>query len=414
MINKYSTITAFRSIMARKTRSSLTVLGIVIGIAAIMLVMSAGAGAENLITGELSGLGAETVVVRPGKEPKGPTDFAATLFADSLKARELEALRKKVNVPDLIDSSPEVFAPGSVSYNGDTYKATVLGFSPRFLATSMGLELEEGVYFDDADVASKASVVILGSKVKDELFGTLDALGSYVSIKNHRFRVIGVYKPKGQVVFFNVDELALVPYTTAQTYLTGNNYYSQIVTKASSGATVDRMVLDIKRTLRDLHKIIPGEEDDFNIQTQQGLVDQVGTIINAFTLFLSLVVAVALVVGGVGVMNIMLVSVTERTREIGLRKALGATNSDIMYQFLIESVILTGAGGVIGILLGTILSLITAFAINTFTTFSWSFSFPVSGAIMGIVVSGLVGLIFGLYPARSASRKSPIEALRYE
>ena len=226
--------------------------------------------------------------------------------------------------------------------------------------------------------------------------------------------MVGLYAPKGQVVFFNVDELVLVPPATALTYLTGNNHYSQIILKASSPEVVDRMGSDIKRTLRDLHKIKDPADDDFYLQTQQGLVDQIGQIIGAFTLFLSFVVAISLIVGGVGVMNIMLVSVTERMREIGLRKALGATNKDIRTQFLIESVLLTGAGGLVGIILGTIFSLLAAFAIRNFADLAWSFSFPISGALLGLGVSALVGLGFGIYPASQAAKKSPIEALRYE
>ncbi len=406
--------TAVRSLTARKSRSLLTILGVVIGITAIMLVMSAGAGAEDLILGELGGLGAETVVVRPGKEPKGPTDIAESLFADSIGERELTALLKKINVPDLVDASPEVFAPGSASYRGETFKATVLGFSPRFMMTNLKLELASGVIFDSTDESGKSSVAIIGDRVRDELFGQEDPLGKYIKVKEHRFRVIGVYQPKGRVVFFNVDELIVVPYTTAQTYLTGTNYFNQVVMRASSPQVAKRMAEDVRRTLRDLHKIGPNDEDDFHVDTQQGLVDQVGSIISAFTLFLSLVVAVALVVGGVGVMNIMLVSVTERTREIGLRKAVGATNKDILYQFLIESVLLTGAGGLVGVVLGTLLSFGASLLIKQFTTLAWSFSFPVMGALMGIGVSATVGLIFGIYPARQASRKSPIEALRYE
>jgi len=261
---------------------------------------------------------------------------------------------------------------------------------------------------------SKASIAVIGQNVREELFGDNEAVGQSISIKGRKFRVAGVFEPKGQIVFFNVDDLVVIPYTTANTYLTGKNHYTQILARAGSPERVDTMRQDIIFTLRELHNITDPEKDDFYVQTQQGLVEQVGSILGAFIAFLSLVVAIALVVGGVGVMNVMLVSVTERTKEIGLRKSLGATDKNILYQFLTESVILTVIGGIAGIILGTLLAYAASIGIKIFAGFDLGFSFPLMGAVLGIVVSGLVGLIFGIYPAREASKKSPIEAMQYE
>jgi len=414
MVLKYTFKTATRALITHKVRSFLTILGIVIGIAAIILVSSVGESANNVIVGELGGLGAETVVIRPGKEPKGPTDIAETLFSDSLKERELEALKKKGNVPDIADISPEILVPGSVSYAGETYKPVILGFSADFMTDTLGLVVSEGASFGEAEIRARSKVAVIGRKVAVELFGNNNPIGEQIQIKNNKFRVVGLFEKRGQVVFFDVDELVLVPYSTAQTYLSGNDYYTQIIARAVSPEKVDGVVYDIKRTLRDLHKIDDPEKDDFYVQTQQGLVEQVESIIGVFTLFLSLVVAVSLVVGGVGIMNIMLVSVTERTKEIGLRKAVGATSKDIMLQFLTEAVILTFAGGLIGVIIGVSLSFMVSVLAKLIAGFALSFVFPIVPALVGIFVSVLVGVVFGIYPAREASKKSPIEALRYE
>jgi len=407
--------TSIRALLSNKSRSFLTILGIVVGIASIILIASSGAIAKGAIVGELGGLGAETIVVRGGKQPEGFTDFTDVLFADSLKERELAALRNKSNVPDAISAEPEVFVPGvSISYKGESFKPTVLGLSAEFMMSSLGLEINDGVAFDESDIRAKAQVVMIGQEVVDELFGSNNPIGESIQIKDRKFRVIGTFKEQGQVVFFNVDKLALVPPTSAQTYLTGQKHYTQIIVKARDTSLVEKTVFDIKATLRDLHNIDNPEDDDFNIETQQGLVDQISSIIGTFTIFLSMVVAISLVVGGIGIMNIMLVSVTERTKEIGLRKAIGATSKDILRQFLFEATILTGIGGIIGIIIGSALAYGATIAAGYALGTDLAFSFPLLAACLGFVSSILVGVVFGLYPALQAAKKSPIEALRYE
>ena len=311
--------------------------------------------------------------------------------------------------------APEVFVGGSVSAGSETYqRSTILGIRASYMADVLGLQLAEGTFFDDVDIRSKARVAIIGQSVAEELFGEEKALGQQISIKGNKFEVVGVYAQMGRVVFFNVDDLVIIPHTTANTYLTGKDHYSQILAQANSPEQVNRMKRDIELTLRELHNITDTEKDDFNVQTQQGLVDQVESILGAFVAFLALVVAISLVVGGVGVMNVMLVSVTERTKEIGLRKAVGATSRDILSQFLIESVILTVAGGITGILIGAAGAYGISVLINVAAGIDLGFSFPVFGAILGIFVSSITGIIFGIYPAYEASKKSPIEALSYD
>lgn len=412
-LKNYLTI-SIKSLTAHKGRSMLTILGIVIGIAAIILITSLGKGAQNLILGELQGMGAETIIIRPGREPRGPSDLGHTLFENSLKERDVEALKRKSNVPDLIDVAPVLIIPGSVAYQGETYRPTIFGWSSEFMARAFNIQPERGRLFNETDIRQKANMAVIGAKVAEELFGTEDPIGKIISIRNKKMQVIGVFPSRGQVAFFNVNEVMVVPYTTAQTYLLGVDYYHEIVTRAATTDAVARTVDDIKQTLREIHNITDPSKDDFFVVTQEGAVKQIGTIISTLTLFLSLVVAIALVVGGIGVMNIMLVSVTERTREIGLRKALGATEKNILIQFLLEAMLLTAAGGIFGVLMGSAFAFLATTILEKTVGGAWSFAFPYDAALIGIAVSAGVGLIFGLYPAKKAAKKDPIEALRYE
>lgn len=406
--------TAWGALFINKARSLLTILGIVIGVAAIILIVSIGKGAENLILGEIGGLGADTIVVRPGKQPTGPSDSVDTLFSDSLKDRELDALKKESNVPGIAEVSPAVMVSGSVSYKGETYRPQIFGWSAETMARMFDLRLESGMLFGEKEDRQKESVVVIGHKVAEELFGNEDPIGKAIKIKNHSFRVVGLFQKAGQVMFFNVDEVVLIPPSTAQTYILGIDHYHEVMVRAKSADIVDQTVLDIERTLRDLHDISDPDDDDFYVSTQDEIIDTVGTILGVLTAFLASMVAISLVVGGIGVMNIMLVSVSERTKEIGLRKAVGATEADILRQFLVEAIVLTGAGGVIGTFIGFILSVIAAVILSQALGVDWVMTFPISAAVLGIGVSAAVGLIFGLYPARKAAAKSPIEALRYE
>ncbi|KKS92262.1 MAG: hypothetical protein UV67_C0007G0028 [Parcubacteria group bacterium GW2011_GWC1_43_12] len=404
--------TAIIGLKTNKSRSILTILGIVIGITAIILVMSLGEGAQNLILSEVQSIGSKTIGVSPGRHPTGFSDVMS-LFADSLKEKDLEVLGKKTNVPYAEKIIPIVFGSESVIYGNESYRATVYGVSPDF-AGIYNIQPQQGRIFEDEEVKSKSDVAVLGYKVKDELFGDSDALNEKIKIKGKNFRVIGVLPKKGQSAFVNFDDALIIPYTTAQQYIFGIKFYHRLVVEADSEKNVDQTADDIVATLRNSHDITDPEKDDFFVETQAGAMEQVSTIINILTLFLAAVAAISLLVGGVGIMNIMLVSVTERTREIGLRKALGAKSAEILWQFLLESITLTVLGGIIGITLGAFFSFLTALALSRFAGLDWKFIFPISAALLGLGVSAGVGLVFGLYPARQAAKKSPMEALRYE
>lgn len=412
MIFRHSIKTAYRGLTSHKSRSALTILGIVIGVAAIILVVSLGEGAQNLILGQIQGLGSKTIAVIPGRQPSGPSD-AAQIFSDSLKEKDLTALKKKENVPTLKTVMPVVFGGESASYQGETYRLTLFG-GTELMSEVFNLYPEEGEFISNDDVKSLANVVVIGSKVREELFGSSPALGEKIKIKGRSLRVIGILPKKGQVSFFNFDEMAMVPYTTMQKYILGINYFHRFIVEAENENLISRTVADVTQTLRESHDITDPSKDDFFVQTQEDLVKSLGTITTALTLFLAAVAAISLIVGGIGIMNIMLVSVTERTREIGLRKALGATNRDILTQFLLEAVMLTASGGIVGITLGAIFSFLISFILSGVLGLTWTFTFPIGASIVGILVSGTIGIVFGLYPARKASLKSPMEALRYE
>ena len=404
--------TALRGLKTQKSRSVLTILGIVIGITAIMMVMSLGQGAQNLILSQIQSIGAKVIGIAPGRHPKGPTDIIST-FTDSLKEKDLDALQKKTNVPHLSKIMPIVFGSDSMAYGNDTYRPTIFGVNSYF-ADIYDLSAGSGRLLTEDDVKSYADVVVIGTKVRDELFGNSDPVGEKVKIKGRNFKIIGVMKQKGQASFLNFDDTAVIPYTSAQRYIFGIKYFHRFAIEADSEENVNSTVEDIKITLRNSHNIDDPSKDDFFVETQADALEMVGTIMNILTLFLAAVAAISLLVGGIGIMNIMLVSVTERTREIGLRKALGATEKNILTQFLLEAMMLTVVGGVVGILLGASLSFAISLILTNFVNLNWPFTFPVQAAFLGIGVAAIVGLIFGIYPARKASRKSPIEALRYE
>lgn len=409
---KHTLKTAMTGLFTNRSRSALTIFGIVIGITAIMLVVSLGAGAQALILGQVQGLGTQTVAVVPGREPSGPSDVTS-LYSDSLKPKDVIALSNKTNVPGLKSIMPVVFGAESTLYGSNTYQVSIFG-ATELMSEMFDLHPSEGYFFDQSDVLARSDVVVIGSKVADHLFDGTDPLDQKIKIKGRNFRVVAVLPPTGGGSLFNFDDMALVPYTTAQDYILGTKYFNRLIIEAADGQDVDAVAEDVRLTLRESHNIADPAKDDFFVSTQKDLADRLKTITDALTWFLVAVASIALFVGGVGIMNIMLVAVTERTREIGLRKALGATNRDILSQFLLEAVLLTAIGGVIGIILGSGLAFIIALILSKGLGVNWQFVFPWSGAILGFTVSALIGLIFGGYPASQASKKSPIEALRYE
>ena len=404
--------TATTGLSTNRSRTFLTIFGIVIGITAIMLVVSLGAGAQALILGQVQGLGTNTIAIVPGREPTGPSD-SAQLFSDSLKEKDLVAMQNKANVPWLKSIMPTVIGADSAAYGSNAYQVNIFG-ATEIMADIFDMHLASGAFFTQDDVLSRSDSTVIGSKVYEHLFGYENAIGQKIKIRGRNLKVVGVLSPTGGGSLFNFDNMIILPYTTTQSYILGTKYFNRIIVQSVTDDKVAITADDIARTLRESHGITDPSKDDFTVQTQQDLADRLSTITSSLTWFLVAVASISLFVGGVGIMNIMLVAVTERTREIGLRKALGATDGDILKQFLLEAVMLTVIGGIAGILLGTILAFVIAIALSKGLGVNWQYVFPWSGAILGVSVSAIIGLVFGGYPARKASRKSPIEALRYE
>lgn len=405
---------SFRSLRANLGRSILTILGIVIGIVAIVLVISLGQGAQQLILSEVESFGSNMIVIRPGRQPDGPADIANTLFGESITNREIKALRQPINVPGALSVEPAVIVAGSVSYQDNVFRPVIFGWTGNGITDFFQVVPEEGTTFTEEDTRQRAKVAVLGFRVKEELFGESTAVGKIVKIRGHNIRVIGTLPKSGQVSSFNLDEIVLLPYTTAQKDLMGINHFHEVIVRTKNDADPEQVADDIRATIRDLHNITDPEKDDFFVLTQEDIIERISTISTIMTAFLVAIASISLMVGGIGIMNIMLVSVTERTREIGLRKAVGATNSNILRQFLLESIILTMSGGTIGTILALILSFIITFVLNTQYNLNWPLFLPVGAIILGVGMATTIGLIFGIYPAKKAASKDPIESLRHE
>ncbi|MDP2705734.1 MAG: ABC transporter permease [bacterium] len=400
-------------LMVHRNRSFLTILGIVIGIASIMVVMSVGESAKKLVMGEVESFGPTNIFVLPGRQPKGLMDFGGTLFTDSLTSKDLEDLKRTANVPAAVRVVPFVFGEITAVANSESYNTTLLGGTPD-LFDVFKLKAAAGDIFTDLDVAQKSAVVLIGQDIAEELFGASDPVGEKIKIKDKNFKIIGLLESKSKNSFVDFDKAIVSPYSTAQQYVLGFRYFQRITVEAATIEDVPETVIDIERLLSDNHNIDNPDDADFFVRTQEDLAGMLGNITGILTSLLASVAAISLLVGGIGITNIMFVSVTERTREIGLRKALGATGRDIFSQFLIEAVFLTLAGGLIGITGGIIFTYLASVIITAASGIDFPFVFSMTGAVLGVITAFLIGLFFGIFPAVQAARKNPIESLRYE
>lgn len=404
---------AFSSIFAHKMRSSLTMLGIVIGVAAVLSTIGIGQGASAQITEQIASQGTNLLTISPGATTTG--GVRTTGSASTLTAGDAEALGDKSLHPDLATIAASYTGNAQLVNGNVNTSGQVVGTTSAY-QTIRNLEVGTGAFLSEEDGLELNHVVVLGSNISQDLYGPVDPVGQSVRINNEPFTVIGVLAEAGGMGFSSPDDQAFVPLGVAQGRLfnapryRGEYTVSNINIAARDETRIDAAMLQIEQTLRLRHRLQAGAENDFNIFSQASLLDALSSVTGTITLLLGGIGAVSLVVGGIGIMNIMLVTVTERTKEIGLRKALGAHDSDILFQFLVEALVLTVIGGLVGI--GVSFGLAGIVAQIPGSTFR--LVIPVSAIILALSVSAGSGLIFGLYPAMRATRLDPIDALRYE
>ncbi len=405
---------ALRALGKNKLRASLTVLGVVIGIAAVTTMVSLGQSASALVQGQLQGLGTNVLVVLPGSDPRGGvrTENVITLTAADADAMPREC-------PAVLAASPLVFANGlQVIYGNSNWKPNdLVGVGPTYL-TVRNWSLRTGDFFTENDMSARSTVCVIGETVVAKLFQTTDPIGEMVRIKNTPFRVIGILEKKGaNLVGQDQDNIVLIPYTTVQKRLQ-NTAFSNVQAVMLSARTIGQMndaEMQVRQLLLERHHIAAGEPADFQVRNTTEIAKVLGVVTGTITLMLAAIAGISLLVGGVGIMNIMLVSVTERTREIGIRMAMGARSRDILRQFLVEAVLLSSMGGIVGIALGIsasagLTALITAISSGS----KWPMVISLPAAGIALLFAAAVGIFFGYYPARRASKMDPIEALRYE
>jgi putative ABC transport system permease protein len=404
---------AARALAKNKLRAGLTVLGVVIGIAAVTAMVSLGQSASQLVQGQLQSLGTNVVIVFPGNQRRGGVRQG---LVTTLTAADSDAIVEHCST--IVASSPIVGAQAQIIYGNANYQPKELyGVGTQYL-TVRNWPLRHGDFFTDSDVNSASQVCVIGHTVVAKLFQTSNPIGEKVRLKGIPFEVIGILETKGaNMVGEDQDDIIIMPYTTMRRRLQGSEFdnVNAIMCSARSMTLMADAENEINQLLAERHRIPPGEPFDFDVGTTVEIANLMGIIIGTLTMMISSIAGISLIVGGVGIMNIMLVSVTERTREIGIRMAVGARSRDILLQFLVESILLSCIGGIIGFALGCGASVGLTVLINALTSGTkWPVVISVPAAILAFVFAAAVGVFFGFYPARRASQLDPIEALRYE
>lgn len=417
-----------RNLQSNIIRTSLTVLGIVIGIASVIVVFAAGEGVKSLVLGQIESFGTDIIEteikVPTGKkgfaaEQQSATSLATGVQITTLTLEDMEDINKLSNVRD---GYAAIMSQEQISYSNELKKAFLLGTTASYIDIDKS-RIKSGRFFTEAEDKSLARVVVLGSKIKEKLFGDAEAIGKSVKIKNNKFRVVGVMEERGAVMTMDFDDYVYIPIRTLQKRMMGIDHVLYMVHRLYDLNISDQTAAEARAILRENHninqpEILPsGEEDiskdDFRVVTMDEMMETLEIVTNALTILLLVIVAISLVVGGVGIMNIMYVVVSERTNEIGLRKAVGAKFNTIMTQFLMESILVTLVGGAVGILFGLLISYLIYIGASS-AGLDWEFSVPFKAYVVAILFSIFFGIAFGLFPARKAAKLDPIEALRNE
>ena len=413
----------FRTLLARKGRSFLTVLGIVIGVAGVIIIISLGAGAQSLILGQITKLGTNLLSIQPGKSnDKGPPAQLFGITITTLVNSDADAIRNSGEVPHAQSVIGIVMGSVSITWQNKTIDTNFIGTDynyPDVLNTTM----QQGSFFNQQQGDGNANVAVLGATVASELFSDtgIDPLGQVIKVRNSSqteaggipLRVVGVMAKQGSSIILDQDDQVYLPLIIGQQQLLGIHYLRGIDVKVDSPDNIDQTINDITNVLKQRHRIQRAVDVDFTVRNLADAISILSAVTDALRLFLTAMAAISLVVGGIGILNIMLATVAERTREIGLRKAVGATNGAVMRQFLLEAGALTFFGGIIGIIIGVIISYLISLMMH-YLGYDWQFLISISSIVLAIGVSILTGVIFGLYPAFKASKLNPIDALRYE
>ena len=398
---------AIKALLRNKLRAFLTMLGIIIGVASVIAMVAIGQGSKQSIQAQLSGMGSNMIVIRPNSNVTGGVRLDATTV-QTLTIADVNALQKKAMYLSAV--SPSATAKGQVIYGNNNWSTTIQGVNTVYLDTIRQWTLKEGNEFTDKDIASESKVCLLGQTVVSNLFPNgEDPVGKYVRFAKIPFLVLGVLSSKGANAFGqDQDDIIIAPYTTVQKRILSTIYFQNIYASAKDESSTVAASTEISQILRVSHRLKPSDDDDFASRTMEELINTFSSTSQILTVLLAVIAGISLLVGGIGIMNIMYVSVTERTREIGLRMAIGARGLDILLQFLTEAIMISITGAVIGVILGISASkLVTLFL-------SWPTLVTEFSIVLSFMVCVVTGVFFGYYPAQKASRLDPIEALRYE
>jgi putative ABC transport system permease protein len=393
---------ALKSLITNKLRTFLAMLGIIIGVGAVISMLAMGAGAQKRVMERIASMGTNLLVIHPGQ-----SGFRGVMSETSQRLKLADAKAILDEVPSVYQVAPVVRGNSQIKYFNKNFQSMVIGSSITYFPV-LNFEIDKGRSFTEGEVKQMARVAILGPKTSENLFEKINPLGETIKIKSVNFRIIGITKAKGSRGRHDPDDQVIIPYTTAMKQLLGLDYLHEIDIQATDNSTIDKVQKATTTLLRRRHRLAEGVPDNFHIHNQAEILETASEVSRTFTILLGSIAGISLLVGGIGIMNIMLVTVTERTREIGVRKAIGAKNSDILLQFLIEAIVLSGLGGIIGVSLG----IGAAQMIATWTQFLTVTK--LSSILIALIFSASVGIFFGYYPARRAALLDPIEALRYE